>query len=159
VLGICGGYQMLGEQVDDPEGVESGGAARGLGLLPVRTRFRRGKITRRVRACWLTDGPAFTGYEIRAGGTTPCPDARPLVTVRGRAAGFTSPSGRVWGVSVHGLFESAEARRHVLGWAGRRGPGAAGEDQRARRERAYDRLADALEAAVPAGVLHDLLRH
>jgi adenosylcobyric acid synthase len=158
LLGICGGYQMLGARVDDPEGVEGGGSAPGLDLLPVRTRFRPAKTTRRVRARWLPDGPTFEGYEIRAGVTRPCGRAHALVEVGGRPAGFAAVSGRVWGISVHGLFDSAASRRHVLAWAGTCAAEGEGGDHRARRERAYDRLADALEAAVPSGVLDDLLR-
>lgn len=158
VLGICGGYQMLGDEIDDPLGVESGGTARGLGLLAVRTRFRRAKTTRRVRARWLPDGPVFDGYEIRAGWSRPSGPTRRLLAVNGGCAGYAAPSGRIWGVSVHGLFDSAASRRHVLDWAGMPSAGGAREDHRALRERAYDRLADALEAAVPSGVLDDLLR-
>ena len=157
VLGVCGGYQMLGERVEDPGGVESGGAARGLGLLPVRTRLRPVKITRRVRARWLPGGPAFDGYEIRAGVTRSTGPARPLVSVGGRPAGYAAASGRVWGLSVHGLFESAAGRAHVLGWAGIAPRGGTAPDHRALRERSYDRLADALEAVVPAGFLERLL--
>jgi len=157
VLGICGGYQMLGERVEDPHHVERGGAASGLGLLPVTTRLRKPKTTRRVRARWLPDGPVFDGYEIHAGATVAKPAARALAEVDGRPVGAAAPDGRVWGLYVHGLFESAASRRHVLAWAGapsaRRGTG----DHRAVREAAYDRLADALEAAVGSTVIRRLL--
>lgn len=159
VLGICGGYQMLGERVEDPDHVERGGAAPGLGLLPVTTRLRKPKTTRRVQARWLPDGPVFDGYEIHAGATVAKPAARALAEVDGRPVGAAAPEGRVWGLYVHGLFDSAASRRHVLAWAGapaaRRGTG----DHRVVREAAYDRLADALEASVGSTVIRRLLGH
>jgi adenosylcobyric acid synthase len=157
VLGICGGYQMLGERVEDPDHVESGGAAPGLGLLPVTTRLEPCKSTRRVRARWRPDGPAFDGYEIHAGVTVAKPPARILAEVDGRPVGVAAPAGRVWGLYVHGLFESSASRRHVLTWAGDRSARADTGDHRALRERAYDRLADALEASVGSAVFRRLL--
>jgi adenosylcobyric acid synthase len=158
VLGICGGYQMLGARVEDPDGLERGGAAAGLGLLPVRTRLRAPKTTRRVRARWLPRGPEFEGYELHLGDTTVDGRARALVEADGRQAGVAAASGRVWGVYVHGLFDSGASRHHVLAWAGTSRAAGAWADHRRRRERAYDRLADALEAAVGTTVFARLLR-
>jgi adenosylcobyric acid synthase len=158
VLGICGGYQMLGARVEDPDRLESGGAARGLGLLPVRTRLRAPKITRRVRARWLPAGPVFEGYELHAGDTAAGRGARPLLESGGHPVGWADRSGRVWGVYVHGLFESGASRRHVLGWVAAGVAAGSTGDDRERRERAYDRLADALEAALGSRVFARLLR-
>lgn len=157
VLGICGGYQMLGERVEDPDHVESGGAAPGLGLLPVTTRLEPRKTTRRVRARWQPDGPAFDGYEIHAGATVARPTAHVLAEVDGRPVGVAAPAGRVWGLYVHGLFESSVSRRHVLTWAGAPAARADAGDHRVLRERAYERLADALEASVGSTVFRRLL--
>jgi adenosylcobyric acid synthase len=159
VLGVCGGYQMLGRAVADPHHVESGGEETGLGLLPVLTTLGREKITRRVRARWRPDGPGFEGYEIHVGVTTADGPAQPLLDVEGRAEGCVSTDGRVWGTHLHGLFESGPARRHVLDWA-RGAPAVAGRptppDHRAHREAAYDRLADALAGALDAQLLSAL---
>ena len=147
VLGICGGYQMLGRAVADPHGVESGGEEPGLGLLPVRTVLGRDKVTRRVRARWRPDGPGFEAYEIHVGETVAEGRDRPLLDVDGRPEGCASDDGRVWGTHLHGLFESGPARRHVLDWAQRAPAPASGPapaDHRVWREAAYDRLADAL---------------
>ena len=148
VLGVCGGYQMLGLAVADPHHVEGGGEEAGLGLLPVTTRLGREKVTRRVRARWRADGPGFEGYEIHVGVTANDGPARPLLDVEGRPEGCAAADGRVWGTQLHGLFESGPARRHVLDWASG-APAVAGApaplDHRARREAAYDRLADALD--------------
>jgi len=159
VLGVCGGYQMLGRAVADPHGVESGGEETALGWLPVWTTLAREKITRRVRARWRPDGPDFEGYEIHAGVIAGDGPVRPLLDVEGEAEGCASADGRVWGTHLHGLFESGPARRHVLEWA--RGAPACAEapapiDHRALREVAYDRLADALAAALDPSVLRAL---
>jgi adenosylcobyric acid synthase len=159
VLGVCGGYQMLGRTVADPNRVESGGEEAGLGLLPVATTLGREKITRRVRARWRPDGPGFEGYEIHVGVTAGDGPTRPLLDVEGHPEGCASADGRVWGTHLHGLFESGPARRHVLDWA-RGAPAVAGApappDHRALREAAYDRLADALADALDPRVLSDL---
>jgi adenosylcobyric acid synthase len=159
VLGVCGGYQMAGRSVADPHGVESGGEEAGLGLLPVATRLERRKLTRRVHARWLPEGPRFEGYEIHAGVTEVDDGARPLLEVDGRAEGCTSADERVWGTHVHGLFESGAARRHVLDWA--RGAAALASptpspDHRALRDAAYDRLADTLAACLDPRVLREI---
>jgi adenosylcobyric acid synthase len=158
VLGICGGYQMLGRAVSDPHRVESGGLEVGLGLLPVATVLTPEKVTRRVRARWLPAGPDLEGYEIHMGETTR-DGAPPLLEVDGRAEGCAAPDGRVWGTYLHGLFEGGAARRHVLAWArGAVGSGPAADppDHRARREVAYDRLADTLAACLDARARREL---
>jgi adenosylcobyric acid synthase len=158
VLGICGGYQMLGRAVADPHRVESGGAEAGLGLLPVATTLTPGKVTRRVHARWLPDGPAFDGYEIHMGLTTADGAPRPLLEVEGRVEGCVSPDGRVWGTYVHGLFESGAGRRRVMEWvrdaAGGPAPSSSAPlDHRAVREAAYERLADTLAASIDPRLL------
>lgn len=137
VLGICGGYQMLGERVVDPGGVDgAAGEAPGLGLLPVVTTFAPDKITERVRAriaapagLWAHGGPvhaaavdAFDVYEIHMGRTEPLPDAvlgpTPFVVTsragRTAADGAASADGLVVGTYLHGLFENRLFRRRVL---------------------------------------------
>ena len=161
VLGICGGFQMLGRLVADPHGVESGGREAGLGLLPVTTTLARRKVTRRVRARWLPDGPDLDAYEIHVGETVTDgrAPAAPLLEVEGRVEGCVSPDGRVWGTYLHGLFESGTSRRRVLDWAHDAPP--AGpiprSDHRVRREAAYDRLADTLAARLDPRVLRELI--
>jgi adenosylcobyric acid synthase len=158
VLGICGGYQMLGAVVEDPEGMERGGSERGLGLLRVRTRLHRSKVTRRVRARWLPHGPDWAGYEIRAGETVLESGARPLVEVARGVVGCSGEAGRVWGLSVHGLFDAPASRGHVLRWALGGDVAGTGGEAREARDAAYNRLADALEASVGMEQLRRLLR-
>jgi adenosylcobyric acid synthase len=115
VLGICGGLQMLGHDLRDPAGVD--GEAMGLGLLPVGTTFSREKRTDKVAvqfgelpAPWRAlTGVRFRGYEIRHGETAPT-DAVAEALPGGR--GFVA--GAVLGISVHGLFENAEAVSALL---------------------------------------------
>ena len=116
VLGICGGLQMLGERIDDPAGVD--GNAEGLALLPVRTEFRAEKTTRRVALRFAPlagpwrelGGAALEGYEIRHGETFATGTVEEVLP-GGR--GFVS--GRVLGISVHGLFERPELAAAVVG--------------------------------------------
>jgi adenosylcobyric acid synthase len=159
VVGVCGGYQMLGRRILDPDGVESKIAAvTGLGLLGVETSFARDKVTARVNASHVASGHAVAGYEIHAGRVTRADGALALlrITAREGAAvddleGAQSEDGRMLGTSVHGLFDSADFRRSFLDTV-RAAKGltphadGAGEDFKAVRERAYDLMADVAAA-------------
>jgi adenosylcobyric acid synthase len=117
ILGICGGYQMLGERIEDP-GIEarSGGAVQGLGLLPVRTLFARTKVLRRRTGTSPALGGARTqtGYEIRHGRVAHDGDAEPLLRADdGEPDGCRI--GQTFGTSWHGAFEGDELRRALLG--------------------------------------------
>jgi adenosylcobyric acid synthase len=167
VLGVCGGYQMLGRALHDPHGVESATAsAAGLGLLAVETTFASTKTTERVRARLSSvPGPFASAagrecdaYEIHAGVTRPVvPDVvRPLTVVcrDGREVddpeGAASATGAVTGVYLHGLFANGHARRALLEWLAVR----AGQPPRpewgdcAPRRAGWDRLADTVAANV-----------
>ena len=145
VLGICGGYQMLAEDIDDPDGVESGSAktVAGLGMLPIRVRFEVDKHLGRPSGQWR--GNAVTAYEIHHGVASPALDgleAEPFLD------GWRS--GPVWGTTWHGTFENDGFRRAFLtevasqaGVRWRADPGAPGFA--ARRELMLDRLADAVD--------------
>lgn len=110
VLGVCGGYQMLGEVIHDPEGVEHGcaGSLRGMGLLPVETTFLPEKSRTRVRATVLSGplaGAGLDGYEIHMG-RTEVRGSPFCVLEDGRPDGCAQ--GSVWGTYLHGLFDSGE---------------------------------------------------
>ena len=151
VLGICGGFQMLGRRVADPEGIEGPpGAAEGLGLLDVETVLGGDKVLRPT-AGWLASGrAAFEGYEIHIGRTSGPALQRPLLIRQdGAGEGAVSADGRVAGAYVHGLFNLAAARGALLAELG------AVSDGRAQAERvdaALDELAEALAQAfdIPA---------
>ena len=145
VLGICGGYQMLGRRVADPLGLEGApGAAAGLGLLDVETTLAADKTVRAV-AGELVGGGRFEGYEIHLGVTAGAETGRPfLVHGDGTPGGAISADGRVAGAYVHGLFGCSEARAALLAGLG---AGSDGVDQAARVDAALDEVAAALEAA------------
>jgi adenosylcobyric acid synthase len=115
VLGLCGGYQMLGRIVADPDGIEgSAGAVPGLGLLDVATTLSAGKRLEAVRGT-TSDGAPFSGYEMHMG-VTQGPDlARPFARLAdGSPEGAVSPDGRVIGTYVHGLFTDDRQRSAFL---------------------------------------------
>jgi adenosylcobyric acid synthase len=159
LLGICGGYQMLGRMVEDPHGVESGGAEAGLALLPLHTTLEPAKVTQRVKARLLPDGPDFEAYEIHAGATRVEGDLAPFCVRRdGAPEGAVSADGRVRGTYLHGLLETGVVRRRVLEWAGALPAVAAtARDHRALREAGYDRLAHTLREALDIGAVYRLL--
>ncbi len=161
--GICGGFQMLGRAVEDPEGLEGGGRAEGLGCLPVSTVLERGKITRRVSARLAGSACAFEAYEIHLGRTQAAEPVAPLAMVEEddggvRPDGAVSADGRVWGTYLHGLFDAGHVRAALLGGLGPVPASASGTpgdgDYRALREREYARLAAHVRAHVD---LADLL--
>ena len=123
LLGICGGYQMLGTWVRDPDGIEGApGSTAGLGLLPVETVLKAPKTTTLTDFTW--NGIAATGYEIHMGRTDP-PRGHSLVTVQRRNGlacadidGCVSDDGRVIGSYMHGLFDTPAITRHWLAGIG-----------------------------------------
>ena len=120
VLGVCGGYQMLGQRIEDPEGVEGDQrACEGLGLLDVATVMSPSKTLAQVSGRCLIEGAPFTGYEMHLGVTTG-PDAlRPVLEMAdGRRDGAMAANQRVRGVYVHGLFNDDRQRAAWLRWIG-----------------------------------------
>ncbi len=128
LVGICGGYQMLGQEISDPKGLEGGGTAPGFAFLDVKTELDAPKICRQVQAVSLLQGVEqqvpVRGYEIHMGRTsrgavTACFQIEAAETWAGQAAGdegAASENGLVWGTSIHGLFDQAGFRR---GWLNR----------------------------------------
>lgn len=105
VLGICGGYQMLGQQINDPDGIEGPPASvAGLGLLDVVTTMTPDKRLTEVQGTHIASGTALHGYEIHIGTTTGPDTTRPWLTVDGRPEGASSADGQVQGCYLHGIF-------------------------------------------------------
>lgn len=147
VLGICGGFQMLGEWVDDPDGLEGQpGKVAGLGLLSLTTRMVPGKQLRNVSGVLVGETATVTGYEIHNGISEGSALSRPLFDINGRPEGSVSDDGQIIGTYLHGLFDHPEACHGLLKQLGLTD----GEqsDYQAHRERELDRLADMLEAHV-----------
>lgn len=115
VLGICGGYQMLGRIVRDPLGIEGpAGETEGLGLLDVTTEMTPDKRLTRTRALHAATGLEVEGYEIHIGATTGPDRARPFAHVAGQPEGAISADGRIIGSYLHGLFRADAFRAAFL---------------------------------------------
>ncbi|MFP4165683.1 MAG: cobyric acid synthase [Opitutales bacterium] len=159
LAGICGGYQMLGQTITDPKGVEdTAGHSEGLGLLPVHTVLGSRKELWQVTGRALLSDASVFGYEIHMGATerSAGEPAFELVRADGSvvADGCVAADGRVWGSYVHGLFDSASFRNELLR---RFNPAFEGpwvvEDYPVFKERQYDALAAHVEAAVDVDAL------
>ena len=149
VIGLCGGYQMLGRAVHDPHGLEGRpGSTPGLGWLDVETTLEPEKQLRNVQGHLQLPGqPAMNGYEIHLGVTAGAGCSRPVVHLDGnRPDGAVSDDDQVLGTYCHGLFDHPEALVALLRWAGVEPE--LQVDFAARREADLDRLADAVEAAL-----------
>jgi len=156
LIGICGGFQMLGHQVHDPLGLEGDrGSTRGLGFLDMETRLEPEKQLRNVRGLLAIDDASVRGYEIHAGVTEGPALAHPVAFLDTHCDGALSDDGRVLGTYLHGLFDSAHAGAALLRWAGLRG--GRRTDYCGLREAAIDRLADAVEQHLDTGKLWGLL--
>jgi adenosylcobyric acid synthase len=169
LVGICGGYQMMGRALHDPGGVESQQIVTpGLGLLPVETEFIHEKATYQVQArvClgpgWLKalEGEQIAGYEIHMGRTQV---AAPWLEIERRSGeavrildGAASSDGRIWGCYLHGIFNNPNFRStwlNSLGWAGI----SSNDIGISRMDTAFDRLADAVETALDMPRLEQIL--
>ena len=144
VIGICGGMQMLGRSIHDPDGVEGpAGSSEGLGLLEIESTLERHKQLRNVSGRLALADAAFAGYEIHMGVSQGAALARPAVFIDGTPEGAISADGRIFATYVHGLFDSPAACAALLEWAGL--ASAQGIDLAALREASLERLADCVE--------------
>jgi len=142
VLGLCGGYQMLGKTIADPDGLDGrAGTVEGLGLLDIATTMSADKSTTLANATHCATGAAVEGYEIHLGRSEGADCARPLLTIDGRPDGATSADGRIQGTYVHGLFTVDAFRKAWLANFGI----ASSLAYESRIETALDALADHLE--------------
>lgn len=178
IVGICGGYQVLGRYLHDPDRLESEmGDVPGIGLLEVETTFASEKLTHQVAGNVIGTGRALaplagipvTGYEIHMGRTRRGPGTHPLVRLQKRSGrdvdledGCVSQHARVFGTYIHGIFDNDRFRR---GWldllrAQRGLPSPGGDEQQGFRDRrllAFDRLADLLEDHLDLRVVYKAL--
>ena len=128
IFGICGGFQMLGETLSDPTGIETTGEVRGMGLLPVETVFMDGKTRTRVEGGFHLEGSIFEdieiknlkaeGYEIHMGQSTLKEGAKHLLTVTDAVTGETKEDGaykdNVFGTYIHGIFDGPEIAQTIV---------------------------------------------
>ncbi len=160
LIGICGGMQMLGENIHDPLGLEGeAGSSAGLGLLELDTTLAAEKQLRNVRGTLELEGAPVAGYEIHAGISGGAALAIPALRLE-HGAGAISPDGaiskdnQIFATYLHGLFESPAATDALLRWGGLCNP--ATPDYHARREAEIDRLTDALEQHLDLPMLRRL---
>ncbi|MBI5017443.1 MAG: cobyric acid synthase [Deltaproteobacteria bacterium] len=169
IVGVCGGYQMLGRRVLDPLGVESlRGEVRGLGLLDAETIMEREKVTAQAEAVaiggalpWFASPEILLGYEIHMGRTTLGPGAAPLFRIRRRGSdeqhddGARSADGTVLGTYLHGIFDNDAFRRALLDRY--REEGLASRPFEERKQEGYDRLAALLRQCLDLPALYRIL--
>ena len=170
VFGICGGYQMLGAEVCDPDGVEAGAGkcVRGMELLPARTVFEPEKHRTQITGHFgivqgifaeLTDVP-FTGYEIHMGQTEKLGDTRDLLHLdNGTVDGMQH--GNVYGCYIHGIFDQAEVVTAVLKTILRRKGLDADQvkniDRKQYKEEQYDKLADIIRENLDMKMVYEII--
>jgi adenosylcobyric acid synthase len=156
VLGICGGYQMLGRRLADPDGIEGpAGEVQGLGLIDVETILAGEKTLRSAAGVCLANGAPFSGYEMHIGRTRGPDCARPLLRFAdGREDGATSSDGRVMGAYAHALFADDSQRAAWLAALG----AASNLSYEATVERTLDELAAHLARHIDVDALLGLAR-
>ena len=165
LLGICGGFQMLGHKVEDPEGLEGEiGITEGLALFEMVTRMVPGKQLRMVNG-GLTSHIASTmrtaalkGYEMHNGVTEGAALVRPFAELEGRPDGAISVDGQVAGTYIHGVFDEPAACHAILAWAGLKTQGEQSVDYQRHRLQQLDRLADQVEQCLDTERLRRLLQ-
>ena len=159
LIGICGGMQMLGQTLHDPNGSEGrAGSMPGLGLLDYETTFALEKQLRQASGTLCLEGaPAVTGYEIHMGVTSGAALGQPAALLDGgRADGAISADGQALATYLHGVFDHPDACRALLQWAGL--AHAAAVDLNRLREASLERLADTLEAHLNLEQLFGLIQ-
>lgn len=144
VIGICGGYQMLGQQLHDPKGIEGpAGSCEGLGLLDFETVLEEKKQLAQVTGTFLWDNAEVSGYEIHMGiSSGPALDT-PAVKLNNKVDGVISKDNQIMGTYLHGLFDKESALQSLLNWAGMKNIERFNYEEL--REQELERLADELE--------------
>ena len=152
LMGICGGFQMLGQSIHDPDGIETKMASTAaLGWLDFESTLLKQKTLSNVSGTILADNSAFTGYEIHAGVSKGAALTKPFAKIDHYDDGVVSDDGQIIGTYVHGLFEKASALNSILNWVGYTVDES--QDYDHLREAAIDRIADAVEENVDLGAM------
>jgi len=122
LMGVCGGFQMLGQTIHDPDGVEGKqGSTKGLGFLQMETTLQRSKCLRSISGILLSNQAAISGYEIHAGISQGKALKKPVLCLDGNNDGAYSDDEQVMGTYLHGLFDLPDACNELLKWAGYKG--------------------------------------
>jgi adenosylcobyric acid synthase len=158
LLGICGGFQMLGQQIDDPTGVEGspGTCKKGLGLLDMHTTLHAEKQLRQNQGQLLLNNAAISGYEIHAGVSEGKALLRPLLQLSHGPDGAISEDNQIIGTYLHGLFEQQTSSDALLHWAGLNN--VSSPAYHALREADIERLAEMIEQHMDTEALLTILK-
>jgi adenosylcobyric acid synthase len=152
LMGICGGFQMLGDSIDDPEGIEgSAGKSQGLKLLAIDTVLKKEKQLRQVSgylniettSALIPEKPVVTGYEIHAGISKGAALCSPFASITEQNEGVLSEDKQIIGTYLHGVFDHSEACSALLSWAGLEN--SQPFDYAQHQEQEINRLADCIE--------------
>jgi adenosylcobyric acid synthase len=169
IVGICGGYQLLGELLEDPDGVEHGGTMRGMGLLNARTVFAQAKtrtqiqgdVTREEDVPYSTTGKAVQGYEIHMGQTVNLGRCRETIRLEdGRIDGLCNETGTVFGTYLHGIFDSGDLASLVISRLMlKKGmdPKSWHFDPEAHKQQEYDKLADLVRRSLDMDKIYEIM--
>ena len=169
VVGICGGFQMLGKILEDPFGVEHGGTMRGMGLLNARTVFAPAKTRTQISGCVIreedvplsTTGKDVQGYEIHMGTTFNLGRCQETIRLEdGRNDGLCNAAGNVFGTYLHGIFDYGDLAALTAGrLMQRKGlePGNWHFDLEAHKQQEYDKLADLVRSSLDMDKIYEIL--
>lgn len=169
IIGICGGFQMLGKTLSDPLGTERGGSLRGMGLLDTKTVFKENKTRKRIKGkiCNINgmfselSGTEVSGYEIHMGESENMGGAYSIGTLEdGRSCGFSDRDGGVLGTYLHGIFdEGGAAQKLVRALMRKKGikEMSLDFDINAYKQAQYDILADNLRKSLDIGKIYDIM--
>ncbi|MBF0445505.1 MAG: cobyric acid synthase [Magnetococcales bacterium] len=159
LMGICGGFQMLGIELDDSKGVEGKpGISQGLGLLNIKTSFAESKqLSNTTGNLNMAGSPAVTGYEIHMGQTTGEALQNCAMILNGKPHGAISHDNQIMGHYLHGIFDHPQALQTLLNWAGLKKTQYL--DLAQEQEKTFDRLADAFEQQIDMDFITDLLQN
>ena len=158
VLGLCGGYQMLGRTVRDPEGIEGEpGGEPGLGMLDLDTVLAGPKRLEETNGTECLSGTPVRGYEMHMGVTTGPARSAPMLTLNGRSDGAVSPDGRIMGCYLHGLFAGDAFRAAFLARLGGRASSGLAWEQRI--DTTLDALAEHLESHLDLDAILQMSHH
>ena len=156
IIGICGGFQMLGNMIYDPEKIEgSAESSTGLSLLDIETVLEKEKKLQQVSGKLTLDEASITGYEIHMGKSTGKALLNPAVIVDNNTDGAISPDNQILGTYLHGLFDSKTACKSLLQWAGLSSP--VKYDYVAIREASIEQLADMMNKHLDMDAIFKLI--
>ncbi len=173
IFGVCGGYQMLGEEISDPDNTEGGGSIRGMGLLPMKTVFEKVKTRTRIEGSVLYNegifkslgGTYIQGYEIHMGSSTIYSTGKPFTNIKSIDGSFDKDEGccygNVYGTYIHGIFDHEQVVSGIVkALAERKGLDFSDlhvKDYVSYKNEQYDKLADILRESIDMKKVYEII--